>query len=376
MKKPAVKNHMHDILLVAVFLVGIATVGGCLLLAPDKVFSDAERRYLTERPELSDEALTDWQFDDRVEEYLADKMPLRNFFVGVNALFVRLTGRQVSTDIYQDDEGYLVEAPITWEEAETERRLGKIAALGEKTGLTPTVMAVPSTGYIRGTHLPEVLARLYPDAAALEEIAARQGIKNVPLSDAFFAADEQIYYRTDHHWNEAGAYLAYTCWCGETGRECLPLDAYLTHRVDGFTGSTVSRSALWLTKAETLLLYEPDCRVSVTFSDGEGSHDSVLFLAHIGEYDWYPAFLDGNHPLTVIENLDATTDEVLVMVKDSFGNTLAPFLVPSFQTIVMVDPRYYRGAVSDVCTEYGATELLFCYSLERIVNDTNLLLLK
>ena len=64
------------------------------------------------------------------------------------------------------------------------------------------------------------------------------------------------------------------------------------------------------------------------------------------------------------------------MVKDSFGNTLAPLLVPCYGRIVLVDPRYYRKSVADLCTEYGADELLFCYSLERICTDLNLSILK
>ena len=65
-----------------------------------------------------------------------------------------------------------------------------------------------------------------------------------------------------------------------------------------------------------------------------------------------------------------------MLVKDSFGNTLTPLLVPSYKKIVLVDPRYYRGSVSDLCREHGADELLFCYSLERICTDLNLSILK
>ena len=63
-------------------------------------------------------------------------------------------------------------------------------------------------------------------------------------------------------------------------------------------------------------------------------------------------------------------------LKDSFGNTLAPLLVPSYKRIVLADPRYYRGSVADLCKEQGADEILFCYSLERIATDLNLSILK
>ena len=112
-------------------------------------------------------------------------------------------------------------------------------------------------------------------------------------------------------------------------------------------------------------------------NDDDKVYDSLFFYDHLTEYDWYPLFLDGNHPLTVIENQTAPADApTLMLVKDSFGNTLAPLLVPSYKKIVLVDPRYYRGSVSDLCREHGADELLFCYSLERICTDLNLSILK
>ena len=83
-----------------------------------------------------------------------------------------------------------------------------------------------------------------------------------------------------------------------------------------------------------------------------------------------------DHPVTVIENQSAPDGPTLLMVKDSFGNTLAPLLVPSYGKIVLVDPRYYRGSVAELCAEQGADEILFCYSLERICTDLNLSILK
>lgn len=370
------KNGIQDIILTALFVLLIVAVPLVLLIMPDRTFSASERRYLAERPSLREQNITEWNFDDAFEEYVTDQMPLRDLFVGVNALFIRGTGRQVSTDIFADNEGYLVEAPVSYDTEETERRIKKIAALGEKTGLIPEIIAVPSAGYARAEKLPAYLSCLYSDGEVFDTIASCEGVNVIDLEKTFLEEGSDWYYRTDHHWNREGAYTAYVRWCEQTGREAASMESFLTHRVSGFSGSTRSRSALWLTPKETLYLYEPQCHVTVSFSDDNSVYDSLLFLGHIGEYDWYPAFIDGNHPLTVIKNLDGDKEDVLIMVKDSFGNTLVPWLVPSFGTVIMIDPRYYRGNVSDVCTQYGATELMFCYSVERIANDTNLLLVK
>ena len=370
------KNSIHDLLLTGFFLLALFAVPVMLLCTKDKTFSDAERRYLTERPSLSQAELRDWHFDDDFEEYLADQMPLRNAFVGINSYFTRLTGRTVAANVYRDADGHLVEAPASMSADELTRRLNRIQALGEKTGLTPKIVAVPAAGYIRRDKLPPSLAALYRDGALLTRLNETEGVLAVPLEETFLREGPDYYYRTDHHWNREGAYAGYTLLCAALDKDPLLLGQYITRPVPGFSGSTVSRSALWLTAPETLYLYEPDTPVTVTFSDDEKTYSSLLFTDHIGEYDWYPAFIDGNHPLTFIRNGSSPNSETLVMIKDSFGNTLAPFLVPMYRTVILADPRYYRGSISDICSEYGASELVFCYSLERLATDTNLLLIK
>ena len=198
----------------------------------------------------------------------------------------------------------------------------------------------------------------------------------MPLTDLFSSDGAAYYYRTDHHWNSDGAYAAYCAYMNALGRTPLSADSYYHHSADGYVGSTRSRSALWLTPGETLTVYEPKCAVRVTFSDREGTFDSLFFYDRLKEYDWYPLFIDGNHAVTKIENLDAEGTDVLLVVKDSFANTLVPLLVPSYRTVIMVDLRYYRGAVSELCAEYGVTELAFVYAQSNLVTDTNLLLLK
>lgn len=373
------KKNAHDLFTVALFLMALLAVPLYWLLFPRKTFSESERRYLAEPPRITAESLKNWTFDDAAETYLADQLPGRDALVGLNAYTVLLSGRQVSTEIWQDREGYLVEAPVEAGPDQVQKRLRRIAALGEKTGLPVYILTVPSAGYVRRATLPQALANLYyPEELILREIADAPGVIPVPLTETFWQRGQGWYYRTDHHWTGEGAYAAYRVFMETAGHDALPYDSWYHHTVAGYVGSTRSRSALWLTRGDTLTIDEPmNTQVQVTFSDDDTAYDGLFFYDHLNEYDWYPLFLDGNHPVTVVENRAAPADApTLVLVKDSFGNTLAPLLIPSYKQIVLVDPRYYRGSVADLCTEYGAAELLFCYSLERIATDLNLSILK
>ena len=372
------KRNLWNILTAVLFALILLAVPVYWLCFPEKTFSESERRYLAEAPKLSAQKLTDWSFDDKVEGYLADHIPLRDALVGVNAYATLLSGRQVSAEAFMDRDGYLVAKPVAYDPSELDKRLNRIAKLGESTGLEPQMLIVPSSGYVRKDRLPKTLAALFPDAEILAGVEAHDGVRLIPIAQRFCAEGQDWFYRTDHHWTADGAYAAYEAYMRAAGHEPLPRDAYYHHTVKGYLGSTSSRSALWLTPSETMTIDEPiGCDVKVTFSDRDGAFSELFFYEHLREYDWYPLFLDGNHPVTVIENNSAAPDApVLLMVKDSFGNTLAPLLVPSYRTVVMVDPRYYRQSVSELCETYGADELLFCFSTERIATDLNLKLLK
>lgn len=372
------KRDLWNILTVVLFALALLAAPLAYLLLPYRTFSDAERRYLAEPPKLSDEKLSDWSFDDKTETFFADHLPLRDALTSVDAYLTLYTGRQVSTDVYCDAEGYLVEAPVDFDANEVGKRLERIAKLGEATGLLPRLLIVPSTGFVRQDTLPGTLAALYRDGEVLSEIEKMQGVSLVPIAERFRSEGTAWYYRTDHHWTADGAYAAYEAYMRAAGHEPLEKGAFARREVMGYSGSTRSRSALWLHPTEALTIDEPkNCDLTVTFSDDETVYDSLFFEAHLSEYDWYPVFLDGNHPITVIENRSTDPDApVLVMVKDSFGNTLAPYLVPSYKTIVMVDPRYTKQSVSELAKSYGADELLFCYSIERIATEESLKLLK
>ena len=372
------KTKIWNLLTVILFAAILLAVPVYWLFFPQKTFSEAERRYLKEAPQLSAQKLSDWSYDDQIEGYLADHMPLREALVGANAYFTLFSGKQVGAEVWRDRDGYLVEAPVAFETEELDKRLSRIAAFGETVGLEPKLLIVPSTGYIRGERLPKFLAALYRDGEVLKRIEETAGVSAVPIEETFTEQGQTWYYRTDHHWTAEGAYAAYTAYMRAAGHEPLAYDAFYHHTIRGYVGSTRSRSALWLTRTDTVTVDEPiGVEVTVTFSDDETTYDSMFFYGHLKEYDWYPLFLDGNHPVTVIENRTAPADApVLLMVKDSFGNTLAPLLVPSYRTIVMVDPRYYKQSVSELCETYGADELLFCYSIERIASELSLKLLK
>ncbi len=354
-----------------------------LLFLPDKDFSDTEKRALAQFPELRIETLANGKAEESLEAYVQDQIPFRNFWVGVCAYFGRLTGQNGTDGVYAAADGYLIHTPIEENPRNLGSNLRTLTDFARAANVPAYLMVVPQTGYVYEEKLPKRHGT-YADDALMHEIAQKtDGVfVTVDLRSVFRDRRDttQLFYRTDHHWTSAGAFAAANAFLQAAGRPALDGSQFAVETVDGFYGTTYSRAALWRRPPDTMELWtvrDAPIRVEITdLGTGETKRQTdVFFRGHLSEYDRYPVYLDGNHSLTHIVN-DAAPDGVLLLIKDSFGNTLATELAAAFREIWMVDLRYYRtAAVSDLLAK-GVDTLLVNYSMDDLVNDQNILWLK
>ncbi|MGX8699092.1 MAG: DHHW family protein, partial [bacterium] len=181
--------------------------------------------------------------------------------------------------------------------------------------------------------------------------------------------EKAVAYRTDHHLTAWGAYTLYTCWSPNP----RPASAYTVRSFEGFCGTTWSSSGYWLVPPDTLEVWDDGGDYTVTIRESGSdtvTHAGLFFEEHLAALDAYPVYLDGNHPLTVIENAAAPGGTLLV-VKDSYAHAFATLAAGDYRRIVLVDLRYYRAPVSALAERYEATELLFLYGLDNLLTDTN-----
>ena len=79
--------------------------------------------------------------------------------------------------------------------------------------------------------------------------------------------------------------------------------------------------------------------------------------------------MGGNYAKVVIDT-GAATGKSLLVVKDSFANSFLPFLVKDYDTITVLDLRYFREGVQPLADE--ATDVLVLYELTNFAADKNL----
>ncbi len=347
------------------------------LLLPKGSWSGKEKRYLAQAPSLRTADLLSGRFAEDAEDYAADHLPGRDLLVGLHAHFLLLTGRQASREVLLCRGGRLVEAQVALDRAAVEENMEAVRAFAGNAPCPVDLMLVPCAGAVLDGELP-ALGGPYDDAETISlayELAGDR-LGTVELLAPFTEAAEPgaLYYRTDHHWTAEGAWLACRTYLSGIGRETLPKESYRVREVEGFRGTTWSRGGFWELPAETLAIWDSGGRFLAENAESEGVHQGLFYEERLSEDDKYPVFLDGNHSLVRVRQEGGGEGKLLV-VRDSFGSSLGCFLADSYEEVVLVDLRYYRGRVSQLLAEEDFDRVLILYSVNNFLQDGNIVFL-
>ena len=185
--------------------------------------------------------------------------------------------------------------------------------------------------------------------------------------------DEYIFFRTDHHWTQLGAYYAYTAFCEAAGFDAVPLDRFETGRYDRFVGSMYTFTANY-PQSQTLLdnpdyleYYLPIVTTHAKYYADATLQNGVpvsVVYQHLDASvtNKYQCFIGGDTPVCVIET--DVDGPVCLMLKESYGNAFAPFLTSHYSKIIVVDPREFNRDgkpsldLTQFAKEQGVNDLL------------------
>lgn len=379
------KRHFTKYLPAIVFLAFIFGMGIWFLFGSKSNYSSSEKRYLQQFPEVTAESISNGEFSKKFESYFADQFPERKLWVGMNAYYNLDIGNNGSSGVYNCKDGYLINVPVS-KDNRINKNIGVVADFAKSVDVPVTVMFAPSTGYVADDVLPAV-HNSYNDDIYFESISKKleqDNINFVDLRKTFkdeYKKGNQLYYKTDHHWTTLGAYTAYTQLCGSLNITPAQKDMFKVETYDNFYGTTYSTSGFWLTPPDKIELWKnPDNteeNINVKVADGDKVKESgsLFFEEHLKEDDKYPVFIDGNHAVSEITNKNAKGG-TLVMIKDSFAHSMAPFLAENYSRIVMVDMRYYKQSVSQLVKDEKADNVIVLYGIDNFATDTDIVWLK
>lgn len=379
------KKQIYNWALALGFPALLTGMGILSAILPSKGFSESENRYLQKKPDFSWMALLDGSFGENYEAYLSDQFPGRNGWVGVKSLAERLAGKTDSNGVYFGKDGYLIEKfeKEDLEGGQLDRNLKVLAQaldrMAQEYGKQHVrVMLVPGATQILKDKLP-LFAAPYNQAQVVQELMKEGDTPEMVVQvEAALGEhrDEELYYRTDHHWTSTGAYYGYVAWMESLGMEPWEAEMFTVAPVSSDFYGTLQAKVQGFRKPDEIKLYQPKEPVEYSVEyDGNGIWTDGLYqYGALGTRDQYSVFLDGNHGLTRIRNLMGTGAEErkgrkLLMIKDSYAHSFAPFAVNHFEETMMVDLRYFNLDVEEFAREEGVTDILILYRIPGFATE-------
>lgn len=351
----------------AVLFCGFITLFGLLhIFLPDQEFSQTENRTLAQFPVFRWSNLADGSYTTKLEEYLSDQFPLRDGWMGLKTRYEYLLGKREFHNVYLCGDT-LVSKVETADRAE--QNLDFLRRLGEKTELPVYLGLIPTAAAVWRDRLPAG-AESFDQRAYLERAKAVPGLIWADIAGALTEhADEPVYYRTDHHWTSLGAYYGYAALMEAMGESPAPLGKGETVSED-FYGTLYSTSGVHWLPPDSIERYVSGKDVTVE-DVYKGTTGGLYVDSFLDEKDQYSSFLGGIAPLRIVHNPEAATDKKLLLVRDSYSDSLAPFLCRHFAEIHLLDLRYNKTSVAQYAADMGADGIAVLYSVDNFMKDAD-----
>ena len=416
---------MHNKIYITVMSVVFIAATIILTTFPRPKYSEVEKRDLAQFPEWSVSKLAQGTWTSEVSSWFSDSEPYRERLMTLSMKIKDLERLVLSDDnvtFHAADD--MMEEGEMEEAVEEEEELGKysnyVSTEGKAkrahagiiiVGSGSNVRALMAYGGVNGggkfakmanTYQEEIgervriYAMVIPNAAeyylpeswkkrSKSQLATLKSIQEQLSPDVTFVnvyntlgnhADEPIFLRTDHHWAPLGGYYAAAEFAKSAGVDFKDLDSYERKEVKRFVGTMYGYSKdISIKEApEDFVYYVPkDIEYTTTYLTYTTNKDYKItkvsgptterffYRFKDGGSGAYSTFMGSDQRVTHVSTSVENGRKVLI-IKDSFGNTIPGYLFYSFEDIFVIDNRYFHLNLKKYIEQQGITDLLFACS--------------
>jgi len=231
------------------------------------------------------------------------------------------------------------------------------AHLGPQVKVYSIVVPTAISFYLPGGPKPT------PEGAAILAGKAKLG-PGVTFVDAYAEIErhtaENLYFRSDTHWTVRAAYYTYVAFCAAAGFRAVPLSAMERGVHPNFKGYLYgyTKDPSLLTIPDEVEYFMPTVPYEASLMSGPPEYATARPGTFVEpKAGNYVTFLGGDHALLVGRTRVDTRRRALV-IKNSYGNPFAPFLLPHFEQVLVVDYRYFEGRIDELVRKYQVTDVL------------------
>ena len=196
-----------------------------------------------------------------------------------------------------------------------------------------------------------------------------------PYTELMRHRKQYIYFRTDHHWTQLGAYYGYRSFCKTKGLTPNKLGDYQKESSGEFLGSFYKDTGnLETLRKDVLKNFYPlhNDSISLEYTDDNGEMVTGKVVQNGRNFSTglkYCVFLEGDNSYSIIKNRAISDGSSCIIVKESFANALIPFLADHYQRIYVVDYRYWDGNIVELAKEKSVDDVIFINNISMTRNS-------
>jgi len=369
----------------------------------DNNISEDENRVLQTLPEFSFDRLISGDYSTDMNDYFADQFPFRNFFINAKSRIELALLKKENNGVVLGDDGQLaVRSSLNrdFDEIEIQNidqfdktRLSILLDIEKQfdSKLTAAGIDYCFVMPMRSVDIAQsAMPAGFPNYRSDELLSfVREELRDTHFLDMYdmfrekYDAGEYVYYRTDHHWTTLGAYYCYVEIMKSFGMEPYPLEAFTQEKIsDSFYGTTWSKSGFRFVGSDEIYYFHnneisDDKFTSIVKSNFAEINSFTGFYNHekLKEKDKYGSFMSGSSTHISITMNNTEGREKILLLKDSFGHSVAPFLALHFD-IEMVDLDYLDKGIQIYFNNYNFDKVVVIYNLDNVISNDNLQRLK
>lgn len=282
------------------------------------------------------------------------------------------------------------------------KRMMKLKKAAESKGTKAVYIMTPDKYIVGQTEFPKGIPYNYANETAdnflkmlqkngVDTIDYRELLKN----DGMYNQD--IFYKTDHHWTVETSFWAFTKLVdtlenkyGETftNKELYTdINNYnqITYK-DSYIGSIGRKVGKIYAGVEDYTFIFPKFDTSYSFYEQAGSQNinlegkfenTIVFpgllSGDLDEYDAvndkYFSYMNGNPGYVEIINNNVDNGLKVLFIKDSLMVPVASFFSTCCSRVYMIDPRYYSGSIEDIVKQYDLDYVFVSFSPQNLTDE-------
>lgn len=326
------------------------------LISPDKDISKSERRPLSTRPKLSMESLASGSYMSDFESYVLDQFPARDSFRSINSwAYLKLFCHTDVNDLFVYD-GSIVKLEYPYNQESVKKAVkvfDKIYDMYLKDkSANVYISVIPDKNYFVSDRLRLDYDRMIADLNV-------EWAEYIDIMDSLTLDD---YYKTDTHWKQERLFDTVMPVLADRMSLVLEPEYNMRRVADDFYGVYYGQLGL-KTDADEMYIAESDVLDNAVVYDWQNNESiSIYNEDKLKSDDAYETYLSGPLSVVTIDNPMAMTDRELVMFRDSYGSSIAPFFVNTYKRITLVDIRYIPSEYVGRFVDFDGCDVLFLYS--------------